>query len=257
MMPMPQWLTFLANPDDISGKLAIIGDLKPSISEAIERPPLVALINSGANVKGIEQVLAVMINKAAQMLTVGGNLKPEHPLEIAKMLISEYATYSLDDFQIMLRRGVSGRYGEIYRFDVSVIFNWMAKYCEEWAEEKEKKIAELKKVDQIALPIQQMSSETQKMINDYLNELSGSKMQSVPRLTRNEIIAEGQSTPPEKKAAAVTYVSETMAQKKLDAAKKRGLHKLPLNELKEFVIEGEIIRARNEDEAREIYLEVF
>ena len=45
--------------------------------------------------------------------------------------------------------------------------------------------------------------------------------------------------------------------KKMEAARSRGLDKVNFNEIKTFVIEGEKILARDEDEAREIYLEVY
>lgn len=46
-------------------------------------------------------------------------------------------------------------------------------------------------------------------------------------------------------------------ERKLLAAKSRGLDKLGLHELKEFVIEDKVIVARNKEEAQEIYLEVY
>lgn len=180
---------------------ALTSDLTKSVAESV---PVKQLINHGAKVNQIEAALAILIAKFAKMLSVGGNLKEGHSIEIAKMLIEEYPTSSLDDFQIMLSRGVRGRYGEIFRFDVAVIFGWMSDYMEEWAEEKERQLAKEKGKQKTTIEeFKEVEPEkVDAMLNELLSKLKDEKdgMKSVPQLTPQEIKKEGQIEPPRKKA---------------------------------------------------------
>lgn len=126
--------------NDISQHAAILGDLRLSIREALDSPSFNQLKASGANLKETRQVLAVLISKYANMLTVGGNLRPEHPMQYAESIIQDNPSMSLDDFNILLSNGVKGRYnepGKLFRFDISVIYDWIRAYQEEFWEVKE------------------------------------------------------------------------------------------------------------------------
>lgn len=126
--------------NDVSQHAAILGDLRLSIKEAIDSPSFNQLKASGANVKETTQVLAVLILKYANMLTVGGNLRPEHPLQYAESIVQDHPSMSLDDFNILLSNGVKGRYnepGKLFRFDISVIYDWIASYLNDFWEVKE------------------------------------------------------------------------------------------------------------------------
>lgn len=126
--------------NDISQHAAILGDLRISIREAIDSPSFNQLKAGGANVKETRQVLAVLISKYANMLTVGGNLRPEHPMQYAEFIIQDNPSMSLDDFNILLANGVKGRYnepGKLFRFDISIIYEWIAAYLDQFWEVKE------------------------------------------------------------------------------------------------------------------------
>lgn len=195
---------------------ALTSDLSVSVTQST---PTRQLINSGAKEPHLVATLAMIVTKYASMLTVGGNLKAGHEIEIAKMLIEEYPTASLDDFQIMFSRGVRGRYGEIFRFDVAVIFAWMSGYMEEWAEEKERQLA--KERGQHKTAIEEIKEAEPEKVDAMLNELLGKLkedkggMKSVPQLTKKEIREEGQSEPPRKKAAASAQYLTTPEQARL------------------------------------------
>lgn len=184
--------------------IGVIGGLHSDFTKVVgESIPVKQLINLGAYPNQIEASIALLISKFAKMLSVGGNLKEGQSVEIAKMLLEEYPTMSLDDFNLMLSRGVRGRYGEIFRFDVAVIFGWAGQYMEEWAEEKERQLAKLKSPpvetewpESNAIP----RPDIDEAINEFLNNLKDSKVKSMPSLTRDEIRQEGQSEPPRKKA---------------------------------------------------------
>ncbi len=126
--------------NDISQHASILGDLKPSIRQAVDSPSFNQLLACGANLKETRQILAVLISKYANMLTVGGNLRPEHPMQYAESIIDDNPTMSLDDFNILLSNGVKGKYnepGKLFRFDISVIYEWIGCYQDEFWELKE------------------------------------------------------------------------------------------------------------------------
>ena len=185
---------------------AVVTALTTAIEKAVaESIPVKQLINEGAKESHIVATVAALVSKYASMLTVGGNLKPGHEIEIAKMLIEDYPTMSLDDFNLMLSRGVRGRYGEIFRFDIAVIFAWAGQYLEEWADEKERQLrVEANKLYEKPEPNAIPRPDVDEKLNALLEELSQAPAHHVPRLTRDEIKQEGQSTPPRKKASTYT-----------------------------------------------------
>lgn len=203
-MLMQNLSTSLVTQINDGNLIGVIGGLESDFSKVVSQSiPTKQLINQGARANQIEAAIALLISKFAKMLSVGGNLKEGQSVEIAKMLLEEYPTMSLDDFNLMLSRGVRGRYGEIFRFDVAIIFGWAGQYMEEWAEEKERQLAKAKnklyeKPEPNAIP----RPDVDKEINELLEKLKDSKVNAVPKLTREEIRAEGRETPPRKKAAA-------------------------------------------------------
>lgn len=182
---------------------SVVNALVTVIDKAVaESVPVKQLINEGAKEPHVVAALAILITKFASMLTVGGNLKAGHEIEIAKMLVEEYPTMSLDDFNLMLSRGIRGRYGEIFRFDVAVIFGWAGQYMEEWAEEKERQLAKEKNKLIEPEPNVFARPDIDKEINELLDKLKDSKVSSVPQLSREEIWNEGKETPPKQKATS-------------------------------------------------------
>jgi hypothetical protein len=188
-----------------------------------ESTPIRQLINQGAQVNQIEAGIAILISKYAKMLSVGGNLKEGQSVEIAKMLVEEYPLMSLDDFNIMLSRGVRGRYGEIFRFDVAVIFGWAGEYQAEWAEENERQWSKKKGDLKTAIEEIPQSDKVDELLNAFLKQLKEQSdgMKSVPRLTPQEIRKEGQAEAPRPKAHA--YITDpekiVMHQKKMQWAR--------------------------------------
>ena len=239
----------------------IIGDLSDSIPKGLNSPPVKDLINRGANVNEIAQLLAVLILKYSRLLHIGGTMTAnDEPKMIAKMLISEYPLNSLDDFNIILQRGIMGKYGKVMGFDISVIFFWVQQYQEEWAEEKEKQLAkERNKLSEMIEPKEgEWSEETTKLVKEFQEKLKDASMKSVPKLTPQEIREEGQERVKLKGSAYIPDpINVVIQEKKLQAARSRGLDKLELNQIKSFDVEGQKIVARNYEEAMEIYAEVY
>jgi hypothetical protein len=236
---------------------AAIEALQSTISKAVsESIPVRQLINSGAKESDLVAMLAILLTKYASMLSVGGNLRAGHEVEIAKMLIDEYPLNSLDDFNVMLSRGIRGRYGEIFRFDVAVIFAWALAYQDEWAEEKEKQLN--KPAEKTEVKSKEWSEETTKLVNEFQEKILEGKVKGVPKLSEKEIKEEGKERVKIKGSAYIPDpVNVLINQKKLQAARSRGLDKLELNQIKSFHVEGQTIVARNYEEALEIYTEVY
>lgn len=230
----------------------------------MQSPPIRQLINCGASKEGIEQVLAVMVLKYAKMLHIGGTIGTDEPRTIAKMLIAEYPLNSLDDFNVMFMRGVTGRYGKVMGFDISVIFGWAMIFQDEWASEREKLMDKQVEPEPAEKPdIHPPKIDVDKLLNDHLNSLRDSKMREMPKLTKEEIRKEGQAEPPLKKALAVPVVDERKEwqRNKLNEIHKRlGYHKLTPSEAfdcKNYEIGGQKIFAKSQDDAEMIFAEVY
>lgn len=106
-------------------------------------------------------------------------------MEYAKEIISDWPTMSLDDFNILLSNGVKGRYGQIFRFDIEVIYSWISAYQEEYWEVKEN------------LPSQPSALEM--LPDDRLKELGDiiatSEVKPILPLTEQDIRSEGKEQP--------------------------------------------------------------
>ena len=175
--------------NDRSQHAAILSDLKPSIKKAIDSPSFNQLAACGANVRETTQLLAVLISKYANMLTVGGNLRPEHPMQYAESIIQDHPTMSLDDFNILLANGVKGRYnepGKLFRFDISIIYEWIGFYQDEYWQVKE------------SMPKQKSALEM--LPDDKLQELQEAFKggPAVVPITEQEIKQEGKERPKKK-----------------------------------------------------------
>lgn len=175
------------------------------LASVVDSIPVRELIREGVLVKKLEALLAVEIGRASQLLAVGGNLKTGQTVLIASELIKDFPLSSLEDFCLMLRRGVKGFYQAdrkpIWRFDIEIVYNWMRSYCEEIAQEKEKGFAREKSgvAPQMLLigpaPSNDLSPETLKMIEQFKENLKDRKLREVPLLTPEEIRKEGREKP--------------------------------------------------------------
>jgi hypothetical protein len=171
---------------------AIISDLRRSVKEAVQSPSFNQLAHSGANLEQIENLLAVLLVKYSNMLSVGGNLKPGQSVEIAKNIIEDWPTMSLDDFNILLSNGVKGRYnepGKLFRFDIAVIYEWIGAYQDEYCEV-------IENLPKQPTALEMLPDEKLIEIQEAIAKSEGVK--PVRPMTEAEIKAEGQEKPPKK-----------------------------------------------------------
>jgi hypothetical protein len=175
--------------------MEILGSVPAKLEQVIQCPPISALVNAGAPKSSLEAVLAIEITKAANMLTVGGNLRQGQSLEIARDLIAQYPNESLEDFCYCLRNGVRGKYsesGKLFRFDSVVINEWFAKFLEEKYEAIENRLMDEKDNHYNAY---RKDTDWLQLMQDALKETDSPGINGVPKLTDAEIKAEGQAKP--------------------------------------------------------------
>jgi len=149
---------------------AIIGDLKRSIPEAIDSTPLREIIVSGASKSELEAIVAILVLKASHTLSVGGNLKQGGAAEIAREVLHDYPLLSLDDINILLTNGCKGKYGQVFRFDLSVVFDWIRMYEDEKGAYIEH-VHRHQKAEEMAPNAKEMTPETQELVNDFMRKL--------------------------------------------------------------------------------------
>lgn len=125
----------------------VIRCLASNIEDAQNSVPIKQLMFDGAEKHKIENIIAVLVLQYARLLNVSGNLQEGQALEIAKALVEEFPYNSIDDFNVMLKRGVRSWYGTVYRFDIAVVFEWMRRYIDEFYELKERKLKQPEPID--------------------------------------------------------------------------------------------------------------
>ncbi|GIV35439.1 MAG: hypothetical protein KatS3mg031_2974 [Chitinophagales bacterium] len=149
----------------------VIKSLADDIHENVEKRPVQSLINNGCKKSAIENILAVIILKYASMLNVGNNLKHGQALEIAKALLQEFPLESLDNFKLAFQYGVRAKYGQIFRFDIAVAFEWVRKYLDDYYEYREQWNREKYNKQQEEVP----NETAKKYIEQWLKVISADK----------------------------------------------------------------------------------
>lgn len=157
---------FIQDLNDRNQHGAILKRFKTTLPEVKDSYPLMQLINLGANKEHLEAIVSVLLLRAANFITSQGNLRESHALEIAKNIIQDYPLLSLEDINLLLLNGVKGRYGQIYRLDISIIYEWIRAYEDEKAQFVEVEMKKEIKHDEV-----EMSEETKKMIAEWMNNL--------------------------------------------------------------------------------------
>lgn len=184
-------------PNEIASFISLLSN---RISEVCSAPPLQLLLNQGQKKGILEAIISLLILKASNRISVSGNLRPGQADEIAQQIISDYPLLSIDDINLCLLNGTKGNYGQIYRFDISVIYEWIRMYEEEKADfleqnhQKEVK-SEIKEA--------KFDPATSEMVQEYLNKLAkAGGMARVPSVTKEEINATDR---PKSKSAGIPY----------------------------------------------------
>ena len=204
MHPMSQQ-PLLNLPKTIDEINAFISLLSNRISEVVSTPPIQQLLNQGQKKGILEAIISLLIIKASHSLSVSGNLKQGQADQIAKQIIADYPLLSIEDINLLLSNGIKGKYGEIYRMDISVIYSWIRSYEEEKAEYiEEKRLLNEKK--QVEIKDVAYDPLNDAIINDFLDKLaSAGGMRKVPKVTKEELYDDGKM---KAKSAGIKFGSQ-------------------------------------------------
>lgn len=146
-----------------------------------------------ANVKLMIQFELV---KLAELMSVGGNLNDAQVEFVSEQLMELYPNESIADFKICFRRGAMGTYGQIQRMDGLTIGEWMKLYLNEKYEVLERQLMnERDEYYKVVIPEKSDRDWHAEWLN-AVNKNDGFK--EVPKLTEEEINAEGQEKPKRK-----------------------------------------------------------
>lgn len=186
-------------PNEIASFISLISH---RMSEVCSAPPLQELLNTGQKKGILEAIISLLIIKASNRLSVGGNLRPGQADEIAQQIVIDYPLLSIDDINLLLLNGTKGKYGEIYRMDISVIYDWIRAYEGEKAEFIEQNIVKEHKTEK-ALPQAEFDPATSEMVQEYLNKLAmAGGMSRVPSVSKEEL---HDNNKPKSKSAGIPY----------------------------------------------------
>src|SRR5690606_14093924 len=105
--------------------------LMPATIQAALEFPLVRDVESQVGREQLRRYIEFELIKLSQLVSVGGNLNDAQVQFISEQLINRYPNESIADFKLCFERGITFRYGRIYRLDPTVIFEWMGCYLEE------------------------------------------------------------------------------------------------------------------------------
>ncbi|MCA6391582.1 MAG: hypothetical protein IM602_17300 [Cytophagales bacterium] len=198
----------------------------------------------------IQQMLETEIIKLANQINVAHNINATQLPFIAETLLNTYPTESLADFILVFKRGAIGFYGNTYhKLDCATIMEWMAKHIEEKSMYRERDNSNSKKNEE----------HTAIDYEEYKSRLEASRLkereQKINKIVHEDGYEQFKEEVKTAKDASDSYL--LIKEKKLAAAKSRGLDKLNLGELKTFDVEDQRIVARTLEEAREIFIEVY
>lgn len=139
-----------------------------------EKYPTVASVKKYHDEQLALDAVVEIIAEAASLVNLGRNLKPNQIDFLAEEILREYYYLTLGDIRLMMKQGVTGKYGELYdRLDVQVVMGWLERYTEERANAAEGKSqqAHVSNVSDNAKPMPEWFGEfVQKMQVKYNSE---------------------------------------------------------------------------------------
>lgn len=176
-----------------SGRLDETSRLMPSTIEAALEFPLVRDVEREIGREQLRRYIEFELIKLAQLVSVGGNLNDAQVQFISGQLVERYPNESIADFKLCFERGITFRYGRIYRLDPTIIFEWMGCYLEEKYQVVEEKLVK-EKDEYYKVPERTENPDVaDKYIRQMLESLRPEPV--VSGMTEQEIKQEGQEKP--------------------------------------------------------------
>lgn len=160
------------------------------IEQVFDQPKVnESILAIGAN--AVLNQVEYLLHRLASLLNVGGNLNDAQVQFIADQLIQRYPNESIADFKICFDRALTNAYGQIFRLDCIVIFEWMQKYMEEKYAILEDKL--MKEKDDLYKPV--VSESNVDWLEQWKQSVSQVEIKAIRPMTEKEIQEEGKEKP--------------------------------------------------------------
>lgn len=157
------------------------------IEQVFDQPKVnESILAIGAN--AVLNQVEYLLHQLASLLNVGGNLNDAQVQFIAEQLIQRYPNESIADFKLCFDRALTNAYGQIFRLDCIVVFEWMQKYMEEKYAILEDKL--MKEKDEFYKPV--VSESNVDWLEQWKQSVSKVEIKAIRPLTEKEIKDEGQ-----------------------------------------------------------------
>jgi len=149
----------------------------------------VAILKKEHGVDVAAKPLEVLIAQTIDLVKVGKTYDAKNDdiklmiQQIARLLMTEYYYFKIDDFGLCFKRGLLGKYGPLFdRLDVTIFGEWCAKYAEERVTEavnaRRKKHDETKNANVYELMTSGPVKDALKMVSE---RLEANKVEPTPR----------------------------------------------------------------------------
>lgn len=103
----------------------------PTLQEIIRDKPATIRGLMEVNFSDTKAAIVSIITKYGLQLAAYLHPTQEQVIGSTDIILSDYKQLSIEDVELCIRNGIKGLYGDIMRFDTSVICGWLTKYMEE------------------------------------------------------------------------------------------------------------------------------
>jgi len=175
-----------------------------TIDKIIEKGTPLSVLMRMTERKTVKQILDLQLTKLAASFNLNLTLKDYQISQIIEDLIEKYPNETIEDFIYTFKQARQGAYGQVFRLDSAVVFDWMAQHLTQKYDAIESKLYAEKdniyKVDYDVkpepLPID--SELAQQRIAEWLESLKGIQTKAIVPLSDKQIKEEGKEVVKEK-----------------------------------------------------------
>lgn len=154
--------------------------------------------------KTVKQILDMQLTKLAASFNLNLTFKDYQVSQIIEDLIEKYPNETIEDFIYTFKQARQGAYGQVFRLDSAVVFDWMAQHLAQKYDAIEHKLYSEKdnmyKVDYDVkpepLPID--SDQAQMRLAEWLESIKGIESKAIVPLSEAQIREEGKEVIKEK-----------------------------------------------------------
>ena len=176
-----------------------------TVQKIVETAIPISIVLKNTNPGDLERTLDIQLTRLVESLNLKWNLSPGQIKTIVEDLIDKYKNESLEDFILVFKKARQGEFGELYRLDSAVIFNWMELYLAEKYEALEAKL--MKQKDNIYKPIEKDKDYDPDKHKQWLDKLAEicKPDNKIPGMAEDYIKKHGQEDPAKRPAHTRGY----------------------------------------------------